>query len=204
MLPVLTLLALLRALAERLFHLFLELFRFAPQHFLLPFLLGGLLGVALLARQILLTLGELIELLERVFNFLLFAIGARGGALLLRLVLVLFRIELEIEKLGEIARGASASTAATAAASEGDLDLAEGGFGAQQILQRLLLVRNRVLELLLLQLLRGRGHGLRSRDHILLKIADGRDFVGQLASLQTPRESDRLIAEGRLGLRKEF
>ena len=73
-----------------------------------------------------------------------------GG--LLRLVLVLLGVELEIEQAGEIAARAAAATAAATAGAERHLDLAERRLGAQQMLQRLLLVGDGVLPLLLLEL----------------------------------------------------
>ena len=63
-----------------------------------------------------------------------------GGiaAALASFVLILFAIEFEIEHAGEIAASVlPASTTATAAKSH--LNVAEGSFGAQQMLQRLLL-----------------------------------------------------------------
>ena len=53
----LPLLATLATLTQILLHLTLELLRLALQHFLLPLLLGGLLTVTLLLRQILFALG---------------------------------------------------------------------------------------------------------------------------------------------------
>ena len=88
--------------------------------------------------------------------------------------------------------------------SERDLNLPERGFGAQQELQRLLLVRNRVLPFLLLQLLRGRLHGCGRRDHVLLEIADGLHFIGQLARLKRPESVTRLIVQSGLRLRQQL
>ncbi len=128
--------------------------------------------------------------------------GAGGGALR-SLVLIFLGVELQFEKLGQIARR-SAPSASTPARSKRNLNLPESGFGAQQELQGLLLVGNGVLPLLLLQLLRGRRHGLRRGDHILLEIADGLHFIGQLAGLQATGKRDGLIAQGGLGLRQQF
>ena len=127
------------------------------------------------------------------------------AAALLGLVLILLGIELEIEERGQIARRAASTAASTTAArSERNLNLPEGGFGAQQVLQSLLLVGNGVLPLLLLQLLRGRRHGLGGGDHILLEVADGLHFIGQLAGLQAAGKRDGLIAQGGLGLRQQL
>ncbi len=123
---------------------------------------------------------------------------------LLGLVLILLGIELEIEERGQIARRAASTAASAALRSKRNLNLPEGGFGAQQELQSLLLVGNGVLPLLLLQLLRGRRHGLGRGDHILLEIADGLHFIGQLASLQAAGKRDGLIAQSGLGLRQQL
>ncbi len=63
----------------------------------MPFLLGGLGAIALLLGQILLALGQFVELFQRVVDFLrlLFGGGRRG---LLGLVLIFLGIELEIEE----------------------------------------------------------------------------------------------------------
>ena len=179
LLPLLSLLTILRQL---LLHLSLQLFRLALQHLLLPLLLGGLGAVALLLSQIFLTPGQFVELFQSVGDFLGFLLGGRRSGLL-RLVLVFLSIEFEIEQTSQIARGA-ATTTSTTAPSQRNLNLPESSFGAQQRLQCLLLVGNRVLPLLLLQLLGGRRHRFGGGDHILLEGIDGLYFIGQLAGLQ--------------------
>ena len=196
-------LSLLAFLPQLLLHLLLELLRLALQHFLLPLLLGSLRAIALLLRETLLALGQFVELLERIVDFLGLLLGGRRGSFL-RLVLIFLGIELEIEQRGQIARRAASAASTPASASERDLNLPERGFRAQQILQGLLLVGNRIFPLLLLQLLRGRRHGLRRRDHVLLKVADGLHFIGQLARLQSPRKRGRLIAQRGLRLRQQL
>ena len=163
---------------------------------------GGLGAVALLLGQILLALGQFVELLQRVVDFLrpLFGAARRG---LPRLVLIFLGIQFEFEKAGQIARRAAASTA-SALRSKRNLNSPERGFSAQQGLQRLLFVGDGVLPLLLLQLLRGRLHGLRRREHILLEIADGLHFIGQLAGLQAAGKRDGLIAQGGLRLGQQL
>ena len=99
---------LLSVLREFLFHLVLELFGFALQHFLLPLLLGGLLTVALLLGEIFLAVREFVELLESIGEVLRLLLLSRSGGVL-GFVLVLFGVELEIEESREIARGAAAS-----------------------------------------------------------------------------------------------
>jgi hypothetical protein len=41
-------------------------------------------------------------------------------------------------------------------------------------------------------------------DHILLEVADGLHFIGQLAGLQAAGKRDRLIAQSGLGLRQQL
>ena len=127
-----------------------------------------------------------------------------AGRGLLRLVLIFLGIELEIEERSQIARRAASAASTAAARSERNLNLPEGGFGAQQELQSLLLVGNGVLPLLLLQLLRGRRHGFGGGDHILLEVADGLHFIGQLAGLQAAGKRDGLIAQSGLGLGQQL
>ena len=141
-----------------LLHLLLELLRLALQHLLLPFLLGSLRAITLLLRQILLALGQFIQLFQRVGDFLRLLLGG-AAADFCGLVLILLGIEFQIEKRSQIARRA-APAASAPLRSKRNLNLPEGSFRAQQRLQRLLLVRNGFLPLLLLQLLRGRRHGI--------------------------------------------
>src|SRR5207244_8294010 len=88
--------------------------------------------------------------------------------LLRGLVLVLLGVELQVEQTFQIARSAARAPAASTAAlpSERYLDLAERGFGTQQILQRLLLRPERILPLLPLQLVRRRAHRLHRLRHV--------------------------------------
>src|SRR5262249_57424110 len=95
----------------------------------------------LLLGQLLLAPRQLLELLQRFVDLLLPLLS--GSLLLAALVLVLLGIELEVEQVVEIATG-PATAATAAAASERDLNLPERGLGAQQVLQRLLLRRQRL------------------------------------------------------------
>jgi len=80
-------LPLLAFLSKLLLHLLLELLRLALQHFLLPLLFGGLRAVALLLGETLLALGQFVELLQSVVDFLRLLLGgSRGGFLGLILV----------------------------------------------------------------------------------------------------------------------
>ena len=102
----------LPALTELLFHLLLELLGLALQHFLLIFFLGSLLlTVALLLSQSLFALGQLVQLFQRVVDLLLLLFGSSCRALF-GLVLILFRVELQIEERRQIA-SRSAATAST-------------------------------------------------------------------------------------------
>ncbi len=191
----------LAILGKLLLHLPLELLRLALQHLLLPLLLDGLRAIALLLGDAFLTLRQLIELFQRVVDLLRALFGSsRGG--LPGLILVFLGIELEIEESGQIARGAASSSTASAAStpSKRNLDLPEGGFGAKQVLQRLLLMGDGVLPLLLLQRLRGGTHRLGGGDHVLFEIADCLHLIGQLTGLQAAGKRHGLIAQGGLGL----
>ena len=85
---------------RHLLHLALQLFSFAAQHFLLPTLLKALLRIALVG-QLLLPLGKRIQLRQRVLDLLLVLLG--GRRVLRSLVLILFRIQFEIEEAGQVA-----------------------------------------------------------------------------------------------------
>ena len=139
LLPLLTgLLALLPLLAaaqlaavlRRLLQLLPQLFRLAAQQLLLPALLRRLLlPLPLLLGQLLLAFGELLQLFERVVDLALALVG--GLRLAIALVLVLFGVELQVEKALQIARGpvlATTAAAPPALPSERHLNVAEGGF----------------------------------------------------------------------------
>ena len=140
LLSLLSLLALLirrlllrRFPARELLHLPLQFFRLAAQHFLLPALPERLLLI-LLVGQLLLAASQVREFLQRGVNFLGAAVGS---GLLTRFILILFAIQLQIREVLQIAAHIAAR-ASTAARSERHLDIAEGVFGAQGMLQRLL------------------------------------------------------------------
>ncbi len=132
LLTLLALLALLGTLSKLPLHLLLELLRLALQHLLLPFLLGSLGAVTLLLGQSLLALGEFVELLQRVVDFLGPLFGGRSSRGLLGLILIFLGVELEVEQGSQIARRAAATAASTSTArSEGNLNtFPVGGFGA--------------------------------------------------------------------------
>ena len=148
--------------------------------------------VALSLRQLFLAARQLVELPESVVDILGPLVGR--GSSLLGLVLVLFSVELEIEKAREVASGAAATAPASTRAKR-HFDLAERGFGPQQVLQRLLFVRNGVLPLLLLEFLRGRAHRVGGSGHLFLKRAELAILSGELARLEPARERKRLVAQ---------
>ena len=162
LLPLLALLALLTLLLSRLLALLLlpvaaqllallalghllqlplQLLRLAPQHLLLPALLGSLLlPLLLLIGQLLLTLGQLFQLLQRFIDLLLLLLLLAGGLRLIVLVLILFGIQFEIEQPFHVARpGAAATASAALLVAERHLNIAGRRFGAHQVLERLLL-----------------------------------------------------------------
>ena len=103
--------------------------------------------MTLLLGEFLLPLRELFQLLHRVVDLPL--LGIRRLLPLPRaLVLILFGIELEVEKALHIAGRptAASATAASALAAKSHLDIAERRFGVQEILQRFLLRRQRVAQ----------------------------------------------------------
>src|SRR5262249_55396677 len=129
-------------------HLLAELFSFAAEHLLLPALLRGLLRILLgLVGEFLLAASERFELLHRFVDLLLAC--ARRLLRAVALVLILFGVEFEIEEPLEItsAAGSTATAAALALIAERDLYIAECRFGAHQVLQRLVLGRERILPL---------------------------------------------------------
>ena len=178
--------------------LLLELLGFAAQHLLLPALLRGLLlALALLLGQFLLPLGELLAASAAPRRSAAAAAALGGLRLLALFVLVLLGIQLQIEEAFHVARGAAAAAATAAAAllAEGHLDIAERGFGAQQVLQRLLLGRQRVLPLGALQLVGGRTHGLHGLFHVVDEALEGIAGVFQLAGLHAVGQRLGLVAQ---------
>ena len=119
-----------------------------------------------------------------------------------RLVLVLVLIQLEVEEVGEIASRAAATTASAATLADLNLNLAEGGFGAQQMLQGLLLGRHRVLEREAFELVR-RGRHRRDREfHFLDEALERRAAAVELPRFGAVGERLRLIAKLRLHFRE--
>ena len=144
-------------LTLQLLELTAELLGLATQLFLLPALfLGEVVAPVRLLREILLTSGELLELGNRFVNLLFF--GTAEGNRRLGLVLVPVQVHLELEQLGEITAGETAT--ATTALLKRNLNIGEDGFCLQKMLQRRLLGRHRFSELHLGQALGRRQHRL--------------------------------------------
>jgi hypothetical protein len=145
LLPLLSLLTLLSLLLPlQLLDLALQLFGFAAEHLLLKALLRDLLILTSLVGELLLAPRQFLEFLQSFIDLLL-AITSTATTLPAAFVLVLFGIELEVEEAFEVARAVlPAASPAASPVAERDLDIAPRGFGAQQVLQRLLLGTQRV------------------------------------------------------------
>ena len=184
---------LLSAIARQLLHLPAKLLRLTPQHLLFPALLETLLVVALLLLgQLLLALGEFFQFLERLVH-LAFTVR-RHFLRSARLVLVLVRIQLEVEQAFQIAALTARAAGSTAALTKCDLDFTEDRLGTKKVLQRLLLRLQSVFPLQPLQLLGSLVHRLRRRLHVQSKQLEL--FVGprQIPALHSSGERPRLLA----------
>ena len=207
LLSLLTLLTLLvtaqlaAIVARQLLHLLPKLFRLAPQQLLLPALVRGkLLALALLVGQFLLPLSQFFQLLHGLVDALLALVtGLRLPGVL---VLILLGIEFQVEEPLKVARGAvpttAAASAATALPAKRHLNIAPGGFGAQQVLQRFLFGRQSVLPTAGLQLVGRRTHG---RNGVVHGVHEGLERIAgifELAGLHALGKRLGLIAQ--LGL----
>ena len=153
----------------------LQLLSLTTQHLLLPSLLRRLLILLSRIGQFLLPPGQLLQLPHRLIHFSLLLFRAH---LLAGLVLVLFRIQFQIEQALHVTLCSTA--AATALLTHRDFNLFAPGLSPLQILQRLLLMRQRVLELQPAQSLNGRRHRLRRLSHILRHRFDRLVLASQL------------------------
>src|ERR1700691_1673578 len=117
-------------------------------------------------------MGEGVELLQSIVDRFGVLFCSRAG--LRRLVLVFLRVQSKVEEAGMITTRASAPSATTTAAllAERNLYLAEGRLGTQQVLQRFLFRRDRVVPLHLLQLFRRWRHGRCGRLHVMPKAVE--------------------------------
>src|ERR1019366_8425008 len=110
---------------------------------------------------------------------LFFLLALRAGRLR-GFVLILFSVEFQIEKAGQIApRSSARSPSAASAIAKRHLNLAEGGLGSKQMLQGLLLVGKGILPFLLLQFFSGGTHGVGRSVHVFLEAAEFLIFLGQ-------------------------
>src|SRR6185503_15167184 len=194
LLPLLTLLLLL--LREALLHLFelpLELLGLAAQRLLLPTLAVGQTVAAVRAiRELLLPASQLLQLGDELVLLLLRRILVEADGRL-GLVLVLLEIHLELEELAQVAAGCPA--AAAAALLEGDLDVRERSLGAQQMLQRVLLARNGLVEIDVGEPLGRRIHRGSRLVEGLDEFLDARVGARQAARARAARERARLLGQ---------
>src|SRR5208337_4179239 len=184
------------------FQLALQLFCFAPQHFLLPALLKALLRVVLLVGQIFLALGQRIEFFKRVLHLFLMLLSWRNG--LCRLVLIFFCIQFQVEETRQVAARIAASSSSASLLSKGNLDFPETRLGSEQSLKRFLLQWNRILPLHTLQLFGRRRHGRGGILHVLIEIGEFLVGLGDITTLHADRERRDLIAELLLRVREEL
>ena len=178
----------------QLFHLLLQLLGLTAQHLLLPALLHGLRAVALLLGQLFLATGQGIELLQSIVD--------RFGALFCRraglrcLVLVFLRVQFKVEEAGKITTCASSTAATTTALlAERNLYLAEGRLGTQQVLQRFLFRRDRVVPLHLLQLFGRWRHGRGGRLHVMPKAVEFLIRRRQIPAIHARCQCQRLLLQ---------
>src|SRR5690606_4792193 len=195
LLPRLTLLRglrlLLRELLLHLLELAAKLLGLAAELLLLPAVaLGQLLAAIRLTREVLLTAGELLKLADRLVDAALLLLERDRR---FRLVLVLLEIHLELEQLGQIPPGEPAATAAVAL--ERNLDVGEKRLGAQQMLQRRLLGRDRVLKLHSLEIFRRRIHRLGRELEAFDELPDLLVLARQLSRARAVRERARLLGQ---------
>ena len=150
-------------------------------------------------RELLLPARELLELRDRFVDFLLRRVERGRG---LGLVLVLLEVHLELEELAQVAARSAAATAA--ALLERDLDVGEHRFGAQQMLQRLLLGRHGVLQLDLGEVVGRRRHRFGRLLEVVHELLDTRVDARELARARAVRERARLLGERALQLREHL
>src|SRR5690606_6692645 len=196
---LLTRLLLIRELLLQLLELPPELLRLAAQLLLLPAIpLGELLPAIRLAREVLLAPRELLQPADRLVDALGLLLGLVERDRRLRLVLILLEVHLELEELGQIT--AREPAAASAAALERDLNVGELRLGAQQVLKRLLLRRDRLVERDLRQALRSWVHRLGRELEALDELGDALVLRRELARACAARERARLLRERALHL----
>src|SRR5277367_1530434 len=172
--------ALLPLLPLHLFHVALQLLGLTPQHLLLPPLLEVLCLVLLLLRQLLLPLGQSIQLLQRLVYLLRLLLCSR--ARLRRLILVLLGVEFQVKQARKIAsRTTATTTAAPSTLTERHLNLPERSLRSQQRLLR--------------QLIRRRHHSRGGRLHILLKTVELLIRIRKIPALHSSGERQRLLPQ---------
>jgi hypothetical protein len=159
----------------------------------------------LLFGEFLLAFGEFFEAFDGLVDFA-FALGAGSAAegALGGLVLVLFGVEFEVEEAFEVALLAAAATTAAALLTEGDLNLAEDGFSAEDVLEGLLFGGEGLAPALIAELCGGGEHGFGGEFHFA---AEGLELfvgAGEIAALHPLGEREGLLAELGLDAGEEF
>ena len=124
----------------------------------------------LLLGEFLLAAGQIGELLHRFVNSLLLLLLLGAG---IRFVLVLVLVQFQIKQISQIATGTPTTASAPPATALLNLNIPEGGFGTQEVLQRLLFGSERILEGLRLQLFHCGRHGGNRRVHFLYELRHG-------------------------------
>ncbi len=161
----------------------------------------ALLGpAALRLRLLLLPARELLELLQQLVDLV---VGLLLLAPLNRLVLVLELVELELEEVGEVLGGLLLTAAAAATALLLLLrDVALVGLlGLLQVAERLLLVRQGLAQLLVVEVLLGALHRLRRPREDRGDVAEAGVGVREPAVLHALEQGRHLVAETALGER---
>ncbi len=135
---------------------------------------------------------------DRVIHLRRLTLRRHGAA---RLVLVFFQVHLQLEHRRQIAPGLHTATASITL--KGQLDIGKRRFSAQQMLQRLLLRLNRLLQIHSGETLGSGHHGRRRRLQVFhegLNLLVGED---QLPGPGPPRQSLGLLGQGGLQFRQQ-
>ena len=130
---------------------------------------------------------------ECVFDIFFVLLGRRST--LRCFVLILFRVQFKIEETGKVATGVASASSTASALTKGDLNLAEGGFSAQQSLQRFLLEWKRIFPLRRFQLVCRRSHICGGGLHVLVEFGELFVGLGDVAALHANRKCIDLVAE---------
>ncbi len=186
--------ALSAALVGQLLDLLLQFVGRPAQHFLLPALFRTLPGIcAALRAKLALPARQLVQLPQGRLDIRRM-LGVGEGRLR-ALVLVLLRIELQVEQARQIPARRVDACGAAATARKRNFDLAEGRLRAQQVLKCLLLIGDRGTPLLAGEFLGRRTHRGRGGAHLPLETAELLVRELQIAHSQAARERRGLSAQ---------